>query len=1338
MFAQLSPNGNSGSFTTAYTNGSPNDPIYIWCATGLTNNTASLTATPVSGTGPWTFNWFYHNQTNSSWTAYSTYSGATSTISNLPSDGYRVQIYDNGGVLVGCYTSWVWNMNGEVTASQSPIACNGSNLTGTVAANGSFTYYNPPPPESLISASTQINVCFSATHTYVSDLAFYLVGPVSCGSPTILLSPNPGANGQGSICNSNNNVSNLCFTNAASPNFNPCNENCCGFLCFDITGCASNYSGTYDSYGPTSTLINWSALYGCNAAQGGWRVQIYDCIAEDVGSLTNATVSFSNLTSVCGSATSLSYTSGAINSAINDNSCSAATASVFQVPVSTTLSTPITINASTSYLWTASPATTIPNATTSLVPAVINIPNGTTTFTLTATISYGGTSCTYDAQTAFVNTCCAAVANAGSDVSFCTSGNSQIGTTTVANMSYSWNPTTGLNDATLAQPTVSLTNLTGAPITTTYTLTVTDVLNGGCTATDDVNVTVNPIPVVNAGTDQLVCEGASVTLAGGGASTYTWSNGVTNNVSFTQVVGTVTYTVTGTSASGCINTDQVNVTVNAPPIVSAGTYGPVCSGSANIALAGTPTGGTFSGTGVTGSSFNPASGTQSITYSYTDANSCSNSANTTITVNNLPSVDAGSHLSLCSGSSVTLNGSGSGTPIWSPPIGLSSTTIMNPTATPTSTTTYTLTIDDGLCISSDLMTITVANSPNLVITPNTTICEGDCITLDVSGADFYSWIPEVGITNLSQSSQNVCPLSTTTYNVNGYVVGGSAMTNGDFEAGATGFTSDYTLNSDTQSESTYFVTTNANLTHPGFTGVDHTTGAGNFLVVNGSSTPNSSVWCQTVTVQPNTDYVFSTWVSTLAVGSPAILQFSINGTDLSTPFTAPAGTGSWIEFYTTWNSGSATSASICVNNQNTSLGGNDFGLDDISFSAVCSSTSSVTVTVSPMADATITPVGPFCVNDGVVTIASAQSGGTWSGTGITNATNGTFNPSIAGPGTHSITYSILGSCGDTDVIQIVVNDLPTIGAGIDQSVCTGEQVTLMGSGATTLVWSNGVTDGIAFTPTNTTTYTLTGTDANGCSNSDQVTITVNTLPTIVGGADQSVCIGSNMTLFGSGGVSYTWDNGGIDGQAFLPPLGSTIFTVTGTDGNGCVNTDQVVVTALSYPTSNLSADVYTGYPNLAVDFENTSTNANAYVWNFGNGTNANSFDLSGQSFSYTQPGTYQVVLISTNGICSDSDTLTIIVIPFPDPILHVPNVFTPNNDGANDYFFIDNQYVSNITIVVLNRWGNVVFETEDLLGKWDGQFEGKDATDGVYFFKYIATGINEKVVEGHGNITLIR
>jgi trimeric autotransporter adhesin len=1181
---QITPNGNSGSSVTSYTSGATNDPIYIWCADGLANNTASLTANAPSGTGPFTYNWFFHDQTNFSWSPYITEVGTTSTIANLPSDGYRVQIYDAGNNLVGCYIAWVWNMNSDVTASNSPTACNGTNLNGTVNVNGSFSYYNPPPPESLITASTQITVCFSANHTFVSDLGFYLIGPAACGSPTIAVMPHPQLinASNGCCCNGGNNVSNLCFTTNPSGNINPCTAG------VPLTG---TYSGYSSSFGDNVT-INWSALYGCNAAEGGWRVQIYDCIGADVGALTNATLTFSNLTSFCGSPTSISYTSGAINSNISDNSCSAGTASIFQVPITPNLTTPITLNASTTYLWTADQTVTIPNASTSLTPAVSTIPNGTTNFTLTATISFGSTVCTNDATTAFVNTCCTATADAGVDVNFCTGANSQLGTPALPNMTYSWSPATGLSDPNVAQPNVTLTNTGGAPQNTTYTLTVTNVVDGGCTDIDDVVVTVNPLPTVSAGTYPVTCsDAADVNLVGTPSGGVFTGTGVTGNL-FDPSVGTQTITYDYTDGNSCSNSSTSTITVVDPSSVSAGAYSPVCIDAADVNLVGTPSGGVFSGTGVTGNFFDPSVGTQLITYDYTDANGCSGSGTTTITVNPLPVVDAGTDAVICADGAVTLSASGTGTPSWSPSTGLSSANVLNPSASPTATTTYTLTLTQNGCSSSDNLVVTVFPNPNVSVSGDQSICVGDCSDLTVSGADFYSWAPAAGITDPTLANQTVCPTVTTTYDVTGYSVSSNSVMNGDFSGGSTGFNSDYTLNSDTQIEGTYFVTTNANLTHPGFTGVDHTTGTGNFMVVNGSGTPNSSVWCQTITVQPNTDYVFSTWVSTLAIGSPAILQFSINGTTIGAPFNAPDALNTWDEFYSTWNSGSATTATICIVNQNTSTGGNDFGIDDIFFSALCSSTESITVTVNP-------------------------------------------------------------------------------------------------------------------------------------------------LPAINAGADVIICEGQTAVLSGTGGVTYAWNNGVTNGQSFVPASTGT-YTVTGTDVNGCVNTDDVNITLLPPPSSSFSADSLTGYPGLTVNFTNDSQDANSYLWIFGNGQISNVNTSAGQNTTYGSPGTYTVYLIADNGYCTDSSSINIIVIPFPDPWIHVPNVFTPNGDGANDQFTIETLYVEELEIQIFNRWGGVVDEIIGITDFWDGKINGKDASDGTYFFKYYVKGINGTELTGHGNLTLVR
>ncbi|MCJ8292261.1 MAG: SprB repeat-containing protein, partial [Crocinitomicaceae bacterium] len=176
-----------------------------------------------------------------------------------------------------------------------------------------------------------------------------------------------------------------------------------------------------------------------------------------------------------------------------------------------------------------------------------------------------------------------------------------------------------------------------------------------------------------------------------------------------------------------------------------------------------------------------------------------------------------------------------------------------------------------------------------------------------------------------------------------------------------------------------------------------------------------------------------------------------------------------------------------------------------------------------------------------------------------------------------VTYTVVGTdgngCSNTDQVDVTVNPLPIVVAGADQTVCDGVAVTLNGSGATSYVWDNGITDGVSFIPAvGTITYSVIGTDGNGCSNTDQVNITVNPLPIVVAGIDQTVCDGASVTLNGSGATSYVWDNGITDGVSFIPAVGTITYSVIGTDANGCSNTDQVDVTVNPLPIVVAGAD----------------------------------------------------------------------------------------------------------------------------------------------------------------------
>jgi len=154
----------------------------------------------------------------------------------------------------------------------------------------------------------------------------------------------------------------------------------------------------------------------------------------------------------------------------------------------------------------------------------------------------------------------------------------------------------------------------------------------------------------------------------------------------------------------------------------------------------------------------------------------------------------------------------------------------------------------------------------------------------------------------------------------------------------------------------------------------------------------------------------------------------------------------------------------------------------------------------------------------------------------------------------TITYTVTGTdnnnCINTAQATVTVNALPTVTATpVDTTLCSGQQVKLFGSGAATYAWDHGISDNSAFTPSvGTTIYTVTGTLGNSCFNTAQATVTVNPLPTVTANPSSiSVCSGVQVTLNGSGAVSYVWDNGISDNTAFTPSAGTTIYSVTGTD-----------------------------------------------------------------------------------------------------------------------------------------------------------------------------------------------
>jgi hypothetical protein len=234
----------------------------------------------------------------------------------------------------------------------------------------------------------------------------------------------------------------------------------------------------------------------------------------------------------------------------------------------------------------------------------------------------------------------------------------------------------------------------------------------------------------------------------------------------------------------------------------------------------------------------------------------------------------------------------------------------------------------------------------------------------------------------------------------------------------------------------------------------------------------------------------------------------------------------------------------------------------------------------------------------------------------------------------TLSYIVTGTdtigCTNTDTVMVTVNNLPAVNAGADFAVCAGAQATLSGSGAVSYSWDNSVADGVPFTPVSTMSYIVTGTDANGCTNTDTTIVTVNPLPAVYAGADQSVCADAMVTLSGSGAVSYSWDNSVIDGVPFLP-VATMDYIVTGTDANGCMNTDTVLVTQFHFPAVDAGLD-QTVCNGSAVTL--TGSGAVTYSWD-------NSV-FDGVPFYPASTMTYNVTGTDANG-CTNTDAVMVTV-----------------------------------------------------------------------------------------------
>ena len=666
------------------------------------------------------------------------------------------------------------------------------------------------------------------------------------------------------------------------------------------------------------------------------------------------------------------------------------------------------------------------------------------------------------------------------------------------------------------------------------------------------NLICNP-PAVNGGQDRVICQGESVTLSGSGASTYTWTNGISNGISFIPTA-TSTFTVTGTDAIGCTNTDQVTITVSALPIVNGGADQTVCIGSPVIFVGSGANSYTWSNNVTDSVAFVPAS---SGTYTVTgyDLNGCSNTDDVAVNVIPLPTpviVSSDADNEICQGAPVSIYASG-GTSynfelngiaqgVQNSAIGvLSLNTISNGDSIKAIVTD-----NNGCSSKSSTLIFNVNPLPLVNAGADVTTCPGNSATLIGSGANSYTW--NNGVIN----NQSFIPLNSGSYIVTGTDTNGCSSTD--------------TVNVTLSNAPTPILVSgdlDATICH-GESVTLFATGAQSYsLLINGA-----------IVQQLNT-----------AIGIFTTNSIQHNDT---------------IQLVSTASGGCSSSSNEIV----------------------------FTVHTLPLVSAGVDTT--ICQGSTATLSAIGASTYTWTN----NITNGTaFTP------TSTTTYTVTGTdangCVNVDSVVVTVNALPTVGAGADVTVCAGTAVTLSGSGAATYTWNNSITNATPFTPTSTTTYTVTGTDANGCVNVDSLVVTVNAMPdtTVTVTGSLAFCPGGSVSLSAASGLDYLWNTGDTTQSLVLSQSGATFAVVTTV--NGCVDTTASFTTLL-YPgpdtTVTASALIFCASDSSVI----MAAGGQSYLWNTGDTT---------QSITVNQTGSYSVTVTTVDGCMGVSDTVSTTMVP---------------------------------------------------------------------------------------------
>ncbi len=829
-----------------------------------------------------------------------------------------------------------------------------------------------------------------------------------------------------------------------------------------------------------------------------------------------------------------------------------------------------------------------------------------------------------------------------------------------------------------------------------------------------------PPSVCTPGVDTVSACGGSVPIQISGPNitdfTWAWSPGLGLSTTvgpstIASPAGIQTYTLFGTPTSTCVV--PITYVFVVKPITgvtfttTATSNSPLCAGST---LSLSSTGGVaYAWAGPNG--FNsvvqsptipnlPPSGIGVYTVTVTNAAGCSVTNSVTVISSTTPTVVIGSNSPLCAGSTISLTATGGNNYTWTGPNGFGSA-LQNPTIATTSSLgsgIYTVSVTDvgSLCSKVSTVSVVVNNLPTLTIGANTPLCSEKTLSLTTSGATTYTWS---GPNTFSSNIQNP---------------------------------------------------TISNIT---------VLDAGVYTVVATASTTCSQT--KTITVVVN-----STPTITIGSNSPVCA-----GTTLSLTSTG-GGTYNWSgpnAFVSTLQNPVMLSAPL--------LNSGVYNLTVTTIGSSCTKTISINVQVLPTTTIAINPYSTIC-NNGTINLVAPNGGNSYTWSGPNLFSSAIQNPTLTNVGTiNQGVYSLsvtTGGCLNTGTVSIsVFNPLGFSLLPVNSTVCIGKIGSLSassigGSGVYNYLWS--LSNGLA-TPTSSTTnftgisstvYTVTVTDAN-CpvtpSISTTVSVTVNPSPVIsfstsnargcepfcTNLVSSSVPASVNCNWAFSNGTTFNSCN---TSSYCFNTHGTYNATLTVTDINGCVDSVNQSAFVLVDPKPNPDFNWTPNNPSIIlneVSFFDQSTVGLPIIkwsWNFGDNYVPYQNDTTSKQNTihlYDNIDTYPVKLIVTNSFgCTDS-IIKLLVIE-DDFVIYIPNSFTPGNkDGRNDIFLVQGLGFTNdeFEMDIFDRWGALIFKSNDVNKGWDGTVKGGIVKQDVYVYKIKVRDSKKRNKQYVGHITTL-